>query len=176
VQSKQHIETSESSIKNIRYFYNPQAILESLVEPLFILDENGVVIEVNSYAEELFEYTRDELIGQIKISQLIPILSFDNEETLSKYIEKSVITTGKRKSTYDSKNNLEIDVSLTCYSNKDTNSSSSTNVTGGYLVSVRDVTRQLTEIEWSKSRYKTEFKEIKCIGKGGFGSVYLAKK
>jgi len=77
---------------------------------------------------------------------------------LSKYIEKSVITTGKRKSTYDSKNNLEIDVSLTCYSNKDTNSSSSTNVTGGYLVSVRDVTRQLTEIEWSKSRYKTEFK------------------
>ena len=79
MQSKQHIETSESSIKNIRYFYNPQAILESLVEPLFILDENGVVIEVNSYAEELFEYTRDELIGQIKISQLIPILSFDNE-------------------------------------------------------------------------------------------------
>jgi len=175
VQSQKRIESSESSIKNLWSSTNAQAILDSLVDPLFILDENGVIIEVNSYAEELFEYSRDELIGHINISQLIPILHLDNEESLSKYIEKSVITTGVRKSLRDKKNNLEIDVSLSCYYNKDVISTSSTNITGIYLVSVRDVTRQLTEMEWSKSRYQTEFKEIKCIGKGGFGSVYLAK-
>jgi PAS domain S-box-containing protein len=175
VQSQKLIESSESSIKNLWSSTNAQAILDSLVDPLFILDENGVIIEVNSYAEELFEYSRDELIGHINISQLIPILNLDKEETLSKYIEKSVITTGVRKSLRDQKNDLEIDVSLSCYYNKDVISTSSTNITGIYLVSVRDVTRQLTEMEWSKSRYQTEFKEIKCIGKGGFGSVYLAK-
>lgn len=35
---------------------------------------------------------------------------------------------------------------------------STTNAHGIYIVSVRDITRQLTEMEWSKSRYLTEFK------------------
>jgi len=82
VQSQKLIESSESSIKNLWSSTNAQAILDSLVDPLFILDENGVIIEVNSYAEELFEYSRDELIGHINISQLIPILNLDKEGIL----------------------------------------------------------------------------------------------
>eukprot|EP00833_Pecoramyces_ruminatium_P013865 jgi/Orpsp1_1/1187897/evm.model.d7180000061004.2 len=167
---------SDTSINNYWTSNNAQAIVESLIDPLLIIDEHGLIIEVNSYVEDLFGYSRDELIGHMTITQLIPILNLDNEDSRLKYFEKSFITTGLRKSLHDQKNNhVEIDVSLTGLSDKDNMGTSTTNAHGIYIVSVRDITRQLTEMEWSKSRYLTEFKEIKCIGKGGFGSVYLAK-
>ncbi|ORX44509.1 kinase-like protein [Piromyces finnis] len=177
----QRIETPNLSIKNYWYLNNAKTILESLTDPMLILDEYGTILEVNSYAEELFEYSREELIGNINISKLIPYLNLDNEELRSNHYEKSIITSGLRKlshSNNDTKiNKIDIDISIACLIDKDDRSTSTNNVdnTAYYIVSVRDITRQLTEIEWTKSRYYTEFKEIKCIGKGGFGSVYLAK-
>jgi len=85
------------------------------------------------------------------------------KETRSKYFEKSIITTGLRKSLHNDVNNeINVDVSIACNIDKDGMSTSTNNIsgTGFYVVSVRDITRQLTEIEWSKSRYHTEFKGI----------------
>ena len=79
IQSQQKVEASDISIKNYWSSNNAQAIVESLVDPLLILDEHGIIIEVNSYAEELFEYSREELIGKINISHLIPHLNLENE-------------------------------------------------------------------------------------------------
>jgi len=78
----QRVETPDLSIKSHWSLNNAQAIVESLVDPLFILDEHGIILEVNSYAEELFEYSREELIGNINISKLIPLLNLDNEGNL----------------------------------------------------------------------------------------------
>jgi len=88
IQSQQRIETSDLSIKNHWSSNNAQAIVESLIDPLLILDEHGVIIEVNSYAEELFEYSREELIGNMNVSRLIPLLNLDNEGNLQLKIYK----------------------------------------------------------------------------------------
>lgn len=70
---------SDTSINNYWTSNNAQAIVESLIDPLLIIDEHGLIIEVNSYVEDLFGYSRDELIGHMTITQLIPILNLDNE-------------------------------------------------------------------------------------------------
>jgi len=88
IQPQQRIETSDLSIKNHWSSNNAQAIVESLIDPLLILDEHGVIIEVNSYAEELFEYSREELIGNMNVSRLIPLLNLDNEGNLQLKIYK----------------------------------------------------------------------------------------
>ncbi|HTZ81584.1 MAG TPA: PAS domain S-box protein [Candidatus Acidoferrales bacterium] len=47
------------------------SILEAIPDAVAAVNEQGVIIQVNSQAEALFGYTRDELIGQ-KIEMLVP--------------------------------------------------------------------------------------------------------
>lgn len=47
------------------------AILEAIPDAVAAVNQQGIIIQVNSQAEALFGYTRDELIGQ-KIEMLVP--------------------------------------------------------------------------------------------------------
>src|SRR5579864_6789155 len=47
------------------------AVLEAVPDALAAVNHQGVIIQVNSQAESLFGYTRDELIGQ-RIEMLVP--------------------------------------------------------------------------------------------------------
>ena len=47
------------------------AVLEAIPDAVAAVNQSGVIIQVNSQAEALFGYTRDELIGQ-KIEMLVP--------------------------------------------------------------------------------------------------------
>jgi PAS domain S-box-containing protein len=47
------------------------SILEAIPDAVAAVNEQGVIIQVNSQAETLFAYTRDELIGQ-KVEMLVP--------------------------------------------------------------------------------------------------------
>jgi PAS domain S-box-containing protein len=47
------------------------SILEAIPDALVAVNQHGIVIQINSQAEALFGYTRDELIGQ-KIEMLVP--------------------------------------------------------------------------------------------------------
>ena len=47
------------------------SILEAIPDAVAAVNQQGVIIQVNSQAEALFGYTRDELIGQ-KIEMLVP--------------------------------------------------------------------------------------------------------
>ncbi|HET9309383.1 MAG TPA: PAS domain S-box protein [Candidatus Sulfotelmatobacter sp.] len=47
------------------------AILEAIPDAVAAVNQQGIIIQVNSQAESLFGYTRDELIGQ-KIEMLVP--------------------------------------------------------------------------------------------------------
>ena len=46
-------------------------LLETLPDAIVAVDRNGIIIQVNSQAQELFGYRRDELIGQ-KVEMLVP--------------------------------------------------------------------------------------------------------
>jgi PAS domain S-box-containing protein len=46
-------------------------LLETLPDAIVAVDRNGIIIQVNSQAQELFGYSRDELIGQ-KVEMLVP--------------------------------------------------------------------------------------------------------
>jgi len=46
---------SDTSINNYWTSNNAQAIVESLIDPLLIIDEHGLIIEVNSYVEDLLD-------------------------------------------------------------------------------------------------------------------------
>nr|WP_305908184.1 PAS domain S-box protein [Methylomarinum sp. Ch1-1]MDP4520996.1 PAS domain S-box protein [Methylomarinum sp. Ch1-1] len=46
-------------------------VLESTPDPIVIVDQQGVIVRVNQRTEALFEYTRDELIGN-RVECLIP--------------------------------------------------------------------------------------------------------
>ncbi len=46
-------------------------LLETLPDAIVAVDRNGIIIQVNSQAQELFGYNRDELIGQ-KVEMLVP--------------------------------------------------------------------------------------------------------
>ena len=47
------------------------SILEAIPDAVAAVNQQGVIIQVNSQTEALFGYTRDELIGQ-KIEMLVP--------------------------------------------------------------------------------------------------------
>jgi PAS domain S-box-containing protein len=47
------------------------SILEAIPDALVAVNEQGVIIQVNSQAETMFDYTRDELIGQ-SLEMLVP--------------------------------------------------------------------------------------------------------
>jgi len=47
------------------------SILEAIPDAVVAVNQQGVMIQVNSQTESLFGYTRDELIGQ-KIEILVP--------------------------------------------------------------------------------------------------------
>src|SRR5438445_8917569 len=47
------------------------SILEAIPDAVAAVNQQGVIIQVNSQTESLFGYTRDELIGQ-KIEMLVP--------------------------------------------------------------------------------------------------------
>src|ERR1700758_265083 len=47
------------------------SILEAIPDAIAAVNQQGVIIQVNSQTERLFDYTRDELIGQ-KIEVLVP--------------------------------------------------------------------------------------------------------
>lgn len=47
------------------------AVLEAIPDAVAAVNESGVIVQVNSQAEALFGYTRDELIGQ-KVEILVP--------------------------------------------------------------------------------------------------------
>jgi PAS domain S-box-containing protein len=46
-------------------------LLEALPDAIVAVDRNGIIVQVNSQAQELFGYKRDELIGQ-KVEMLVP--------------------------------------------------------------------------------------------------------
>ena len=47
------------------------SILEAIPDAVAAVNQQGVIIQVNSQAEALFGYTRDELIGQ-SVEMLVP--------------------------------------------------------------------------------------------------------
>ena len=47
------------------------SILEAIPDAVAAVNQQGVIIRINSQTESLFGYTRDELIGQ-KIEMLVP--------------------------------------------------------------------------------------------------------
>ena len=49
----------------------PSDLLETLPDAIVAVDRDGTMIQVNSQAQELFGYDRDELIGQ-KVEMLVP--------------------------------------------------------------------------------------------------------
>ena len=46
-------------------------LLEAIPDAMVVVNQEGIVVQVNSQTENLFGYTRDELIGQ-KIEMLVP--------------------------------------------------------------------------------------------------------
>ena len=54
----------------LRRCYRPR-ILEAIPDAVAAVNQQGVIIQVNSQTESLFGYTRDELIGQ-SIEMLVP--------------------------------------------------------------------------------------------------------
>ena len=54
---------------------NLQSIFDSVSEAIYVLDENGIFINVNKGAEEMYQYSREELIGQSPQSVAAPGLN-----------------------------------------------------------------------------------------------------
>jgi PAS domain S-box-containing protein len=46
-------------------------LLEAIPDAMVVINQDGIVVQINSQTEDLFGYTRDELIGQ-KIETLVP--------------------------------------------------------------------------------------------------------
>jgi len=61
----------QSNQKNVAETLLSSAILEAIPDAVAAVNQQGVIIQVNSQAEAMFGYTRDELIGQ-KIEMLVP--------------------------------------------------------------------------------------------------------
>jgi PAS domain S-box-containing protein len=59
------------SAKTVAEFLLSSDLLETLPDAIVAVDRDGTIIQVNSQAEELFGYDRDELIGQ-KVEMLVP--------------------------------------------------------------------------------------------------------
>jgi len=70
--SSDHVERSSLlSAKTVAEFLLSSDLLETLPDAIVAVDRDGTIIQVNSQAEELFGYDRDELIGQ-KVEMLVP--------------------------------------------------------------------------------------------------------
>lgn len=54
---------------------NLQSIFDSVSEAIYVIDENGVFIDVNKGAEKMYHYSREELIGQSPQSVSAPGLN-----------------------------------------------------------------------------------------------------
>ena len=61
----------ESGPKTVAETLLSPSILEAIPDAVVAVNQQGVIIQVNSQTEALFGYTRDELIGQ-KIEMLVP--------------------------------------------------------------------------------------------------------
>jgi PAS domain S-box-containing protein len=62
---------SPHSAKSMAKVLLSKDLLETLPDAIVAVDRNGIIIQVNSQAQELFGYSRDELIGQ-KVEMLVP--------------------------------------------------------------------------------------------------------
>lgn len=75
-----------------------KAVFESAVDGIIIIDQRGVIEEVNPAAARLFEYTVDELIGH-KINILMPQpYSAEHDSYISNYVhsgQKKIIGIGR---------------------------------------------------------------------------------
>ena len=67
IEQNQHMEPHKSLAETLLSV----AILEAIPDAVAVVNQHGVIIQVNSQTECLFDYTRDELIGQ-KIEILVP--------------------------------------------------------------------------------------------------------
>jgi PAS domain S-box-containing protein len=70
-QSVLYAKNAVSSPKSVAETLLSSTILEAIPDAVVAVNEQGVIIQVNSQTEALFAYTRDELIGQ-KIEILVP--------------------------------------------------------------------------------------------------------
>ncbi|HTT18036.1 MAG TPA: PAS domain S-box protein [Candidatus Sulfotelmatobacter sp.] len=61
----------ESNQKNVAETLLSPAILEAIPDAVVAVNQQGVIIQVNSQTEALFGYTRDELIGE-SVERLVP--------------------------------------------------------------------------------------------------------
>ena len=70
---------------------NLQSIFDSVSEAIYVMDENGTFIDVNKGAENMYEYSREELIGKSPESVSAPGLNNPDEV---RRIMQSVFETG----------------------------------------------------------------------------------
>ena len=64
-------EKDNSSQKHMAETLLSTSILEAIPDAVAAVNRQGVIIQVNSQAEAMFGYTRDELIGQ-RVEMLVP--------------------------------------------------------------------------------------------------------
>jgi PAS domain S-box-containing protein len=70
---------------------NLQSIFDSVTEAIYIMDETGTFIDVNKGAEDMYQYSRQELIG--KTPQLVAAPGLNDLDEVNK-ISQSVFETG----------------------------------------------------------------------------------
>jgi PAS domain S-box-containing protein len=70
-QTSSHHNQAALPAKTIAEILIPTDLLESLPDAVVAVDRDGVIVQVNSQAQELFGYERAELIGQ-KVEMLVP--------------------------------------------------------------------------------------------------------
>jgi len=68
---KSKVRVPAVSAKSMAEVLLSKDLLETLPDAIVAVDRNGIIVQVNSQAQELFGYNRDELIGQ-KVEILVP--------------------------------------------------------------------------------------------------------
>lgn len=93
-----------------------QMLLESSLDAIIIMDEQGLVISWNHHAESLFGYTQDQAVGQELATLIVPPEQQElHRQGLAKYLntETSVLI-GKRLETYGvHQNGSKVQIELT---------------------------------------------------------------
>ncbi len=64
--------TPASSRRKVLLVVNPPRLLESAPDAMVLVDEKGQIALLNSRAEEMFGYRREELFGQ-PVERLVPM-------------------------------------------------------------------------------------------------------
>jgi PAS domain S-box-containing protein len=59
------------SLKSLAETLLSPSLLEAIPDAMVVVNQEGIVVQINSQTENLFGYTRDELIGQ-KVEMLVP--------------------------------------------------------------------------------------------------------